>query len=122
MLFQVVRFYTTPDSIVGNTLKVEGENFHYLKNVLRVEEREKLSAFDGTGKEFLCEVREIRPRYIRLHIIQVADVDREPSVEICLAQSLIKAKHFELVMQKCTELGVRRFIPVTTERTVVKLK
>ena len=118
----MVRFYITPDNIVENALKVTGENSHYLRNVLRVRKGEELRAFDGTGKEYLCQVVKVHPRHVALHIIEIFDVDTEPSVEICLVQGLIKAKHFEFAIQKCTELGVKKFIPVVTERTVVKLK
>ncbi len=118
----MVRFYISPDNIAGDTLKVTDENFHYLKNVLRVRKGEELKAFDGTGKEYLCKVVKVHPRHIALHIAEIFDADTELPVEICLAQSLIKAKHFEFAVQKCTELGVKRFIPVVTERTVVKLK
>lgn len=118
----MVRFYIRTDDVTGDTLKVTGESFHYLKNVLRVRKGEELKAFDGTGKEYICQVVKVHPRHIDLHITEIFDVDTEPLVEICLVQSLIKAKYFEFAVQKCTELGVKKFIPVVTERTVVRLE
>ena len=118
----MVRFYTTPASIIGNALKVNGESFHYLKNVLCVRKDENVSAFDGTGREYLCIVDRIHSRCMDLRVVQVVNVNREPSVEICLVQSVIKARHFDFVVQKCTELGVKQFVPVITDRTVVRLK
>ncbi len=119
---QLIRFYVPSSSIAGIKLRVTGENFHYLKNVLRIDRGESVKAFDGTGKEYLCTVDEIRSRHIELNIIQVFKCETEPIVEIHLVQSLIKMGHFEHVLQKCTELGVKRFIPAVTERTVVKLE
>lgn len=118
----MARFYITSSSLVGNKLRVDDENFHYLRNVLRIKKGENISAFDGTGKEYICLVNEIHPRHIDLEIMDVLNVGKEPAVEISIAQSLLKAKYFEIALQKCTELGVKRFIPVITERTVVKLK
>jgi 16S rRNA (uracil1498-N3)-methyltransferase len=118
----MVRFYISSSSIAGVNLRVTGENFHYLKNVLRVEKGESVKAFDGTGKEYLCTVDEIHSHHIEFSITRTLNCETEPVVEIHLVQSLIKMGHFEHVLQKCTELGVRRFIPAVTERTVVKLE
>ena len=118
----MVRFFVTPGSISGGKIEVSGENFHYLKNVLRVRKGESIIAFDGTGNDYLCSLDDINPLCMTLGIKHTFDSRTEASVEIHLAQSLIKMKNFELCIQKCTELGVKRFTPVITERTVIKLE
>ncbi len=117
----MVRLYISSSSIDGTRLRVAGKSFHYLKDVLRIKNGESVSAFDGTGKEYLCAVDGIRSRHVDLNIIRTFNCETEPLVEIHLVQSLIKTGHFEFVIQKCTELGVRKFIPAVTERTIVKL-
>ena len=118
----MVRFYISTPTIAGNKLRVADKNFHYLKNVVRIKKGETVSAFNGTGKEYLCTIEEIHSRHIDLNITGTSDCKTEPLVEIHLVQSLIKMGHFEFVIQKCTELGVKKFIPAVTERTVVKLE
>ena len=117
----MIRFYIPSACISKDRLRVAGKSFHYLKNVLRIRNGENVSAFDGTGKEYLCTVDGIHSRHIDLNITRAFNCEAEPPVEIHLVQSLIKMGHFEFVVQKCTELGVRKFIPVVTERTIVKL-
>ena len=118
----MVRFCIASGDVAGDSVKVDGENFHYLRDVLRVDRGETLIAFDGTGKEYICTVGEINPRHIDLSITQTLKSRTEASVEIHLVQSLIRMNRFTFVLQKCTELGVKRFLPVITERTVVRLK
>ena len=115
------RFYVNPDCVAGGRVKADAENFHYLKTVLRVKEGDKLRAFDGRGREYDCVVDKICRRHINLNILDVLDNGMELPVEICLAQCLIKAGNFEFVVEKCTELGVKKFLPVISERTVVRL-
>ncbi len=115
------RFYVNPDCVVGDLIKADAENFHYLRTVLRVKEGDELRAFDGRGREYNCVVDEICRRHINLNILDVLEGSTELPVEICLAQCLIKARNFEFVAEKCTELGVRKFLPVVSKRTVVSL-
>ena len=118
----MIRFYIPSVSITGTNLKVIDKTFHYLNDVLRVKKGENVIAFDGTGKEYVCTIDKIHSRCIDLNVTRTFTSQAEPLVEIHLVQSLIKKGHFEFVIQKCTEVGVKKFIPAVTERTVVKLE
>ncbi len=99
-------------------MTARGGVFHYLRNVLRVELGMKLKAFDGSGAEHLCRVEEIASGSIELSIIDTLSPDYESPLDITLALGVSKPKSFELSVQKATELGVKKIVPVLTRRSM----
>jgi 16S rRNA (uracil1498-N3)-methyltransferase len=79
-------------------------------------EGEKVGVFDGSGNEWTIELDNVASRTAAGHIVDVTRPSTEPAVDITLYQSLIDAAQFELVLQKGVELGVKRFVPLLTER------
>ena len=101
---------------IGGRIEVEGELARRIKKVLRMKQGDELVLFDGTGFEYRAIIEEIREGVI-LRVVEKYKAE-EPEFEIYLFPSLIK--RFELVLEKGTELGVFSFIPVISERSVVR--
>jgi 16S rRNA (uracil1498-N3)-methyltransferase len=87
---------------------------------------DQVRVFDGQGREYLTTIREIKDQRVLVAIEGEPDpgsiVNREPPLELILCQSIPKGDKMELIIQKGTELGASRFIPLMTERTIVRLE
>ena len=90
-----------------------------LKKVLRFQKGEHFITFDGSGYEYELVFQELLPQGVRAEILEKRSGNREPKAQITLYQSLLKRDHFEYVLQKGVELGVSRFVPMITQRTIV---
>lgn len=98
---------------------VDKNDINHLKNSFRVKEDDIIRAVDGKA-EYFCKVVEIEKKEIVLEIIEEKKSE-EDKVEIVAGISIIKNDKMELTIQKLTEIGVDRIIPLETKRTVVKL-
>ena len=78
--------------------------------------------FNGTGDEFEAEIEDIEDNRVKVRINQQRTTSKENRVGIDIAFAIPKGKRSHLLVQKCTELGVRKLIPTNYERSVVKLK
>jgi 16S rRNA (uracil1498-N3)-methyltransferase len=88
---------------------------------LRLVAGDELVLFDGAGQEAAATIAEIRGSSVHVNLTVPAVVDRESPLSLTLVQGVSRGERMDLVMQKATELGVARLIPVMTERSVVKL-
>lgn len=98
---------------------IEKNDINHLKNSFRVKEDDIIRAVDGKS-EYLCKVIEVEKKEIVLEIVEEKKSEEE-KIEIVAGISVIKNDKMELTIQKLTEIGVDRIIPIETKRTVVKL-
>lgn len=117
----MTRFFIPSHQISGNTVTLYGSDQHHLLNVLRKKVGDEITVLNGKGEEFLVRITEAGPDLVTGEIIEEINRPVEPLVAINLAQSLLKADKFELILQKNTEIGVSSFQPVITERSTIKL-
>jgi 16S rRNA (uracil1498-N3)-methyltransferase len=113
---RISRVFVDIDLQVEKSVSLPEETVHYLKNVLRLKNGEQIIVFNGRGGEY-SGVIEITKKNIILHIKQFDPIERESPLQIALAQAISHAEHFEIALQKATELGVQRIIPLLTART-----
>lgn len=112
------RFFVIQESIDGDTATVSGPPVHQIRNVLRLQSKDRVILLDNTGFEYEVELLELGKIAVRGKVLQKRAVTTEPNTRIVLYQGLLKADKFDLVLQKCTELGVAAFVPVVCERSV----
>lgn len=93
---------------------------HQLRLVLRLRPGEQLHLLDGQGSEFIAEVHQLDQRQAHGLILSQQPAGGEPPFPLILYQCSLKADKFEWVLQKGTELGVTTFVPVISERSVVR--
>jgi 16S rRNA (uracil1498-N3)-methyltransferase len=114
------RFYIPAGRWSLNRLALEGSEAHHCADVLRLGAGSKVVVFNGRGSEVTAEIVEVDRSIVRLKYLQSAKT--EPlRCSVTLAQAIPKGKHMELIVQKATELGVAKIIPLLSERTVVQL-
>jgi 16S rRNA (uracil1498-N3)-methyltransferase len=113
-------FYTSPENIEADSLIIAGEEGHHLKNVFRLTRGETIMAVDGIGNGYRCEIDTISPREIACKIISRTRNWGEPMHHLTLAAGLSTGYKFDDVIQRGTELGVSRFVPLITGKSIVR--
>lgn len=101
--------------------EVGGPAANHIARVLRLEAGDAITAFDGRGGEYEARIDAIRKDRVLVSVGAHRAIERESPLAITLAQGVSRGERMDLVMQKATELGVRRIVPLLTERSVVRL-
>lgn len=104
-------------------ITIEGDEAHHAIDVMRIKEGDDIVVFDGTGREFACSVQTVdtKARSVTARIVSVKNyTEGSCHAEMTLAQALPKKEKMDYIVEKATELGVSRIIPVLTERTIVR--
>ena len=114
------RFYATPSSFTETSVTLDAEESHHLTRVLRLGEGARVFVFDGAGAEYECEVARAAKREVELNLLRRLDGVVESPLRLTLAQALIKSDKFDWVVQKSTELGVTRIVPLGVEHSDIK--
>jgi 16S rRNA (uracil1498-N3)-methyltransferase len=114
------RFFVSKESFRGDKIMLGKEHSHQLRDVLRLAEGEHIVILDNTGYEYDVVLTKVRRDQIVGQIAARRPAAGEPAVQTTLFQSQLSRDKFELVLQKCTEVGVTSFVPVITERSLVR--
>jgi len=113
-----IRLYFSGDIQSDLLSRLTKEQTHYVKDVMRLKIGDKFSIFNTQG-EWNVVIESYEKNITKIKIMEkVRDKDNEKN--IWLAFSLIKQNPLNFIIQKGTELGVQRFIPILSERTVVR--
>lgn len=99
---------------------IRGDDHKHLSRVLRLKEQDEILINDLKGQDFLGRIESIGKNETTVELREKVAKSNESPLNITLFQGLPKAGKMDLIVQKCTELGVQRIIPVVTERVVVK--
>ena len=119
------RFYAPPVAFAldDQTVSLSADEARHARDVLRLQPGDEVYVFDGAGKEFRCAVREFVRDGALLDVIEEVDPARPESLlDLTLAIALLKGEKFDLVVQKATELGASRIVPVATSRSDVRIR
>ena len=119
------RFYAPPGAFNSSldSVTLESDEARHLRDVLRLKPGDEVYVFNGEGKEFHCRVEESRRDTAELKVIGEVDPARpESPLRLTLAVALLKGEKFDLVVQKATELGVTRVLPIVTKLADIRLR
>lgn len=114
------RFHLPPAACRGPALTLTGGEAHHALHVLRVQPGDRVAVLDGAGHEHLCDVRETARHEVRLTVRQSTEHPPLPH-DITLIQAVTKTRSMDWIVQKATELGARRIVPVVADRSVPRL-
>ena len=114
-----VRIYLDKKLNLDLDLTLEKEDAHYLKNVMRLREGDNVFLFNSKDGEFKGEIISSDKKNTKVKLISKIDNINKPG-KISLIFSLIKSSKLDYLIQKCTEIGVKSFIPVISEKSVAK--
>ena len=114
-------FFVEPTAINGTYITIEGDEAKHIARVLRKQEGEMLWVADGNGTAYEVVIRSISLHTVECEIVYAHQHHHEPDIEVTLAVAQLKnPSRMEWIIEKGTELGVRRFIPLITNRTIAK--
>src|SRR5437763_2192747 len=109
------RCYLPPEHLRRSSFFISGSEAHHALHVLRLRKGEKVAVLDGAGRDCLCAVENYDRDKVQLALEATRLVTPAPA-RITLLQAIPKGKIIESIVQKATELGVTRIIPLLTER------
>lgn len=115
------RIFVDPSRLADDVVVLADEDHRYLTRVLRLDVGETVLLFDGKSVEAVARITRIGPRALELKIEERRPVEAIDRPHVTLIQALAKGDKLDFVVQKATELGAMRFIPVTTARAVARL-
>lgn len=116
------RFFVSNDNSNDNNIIIENkDDLKHIKNVLRLKENDKIEISDGNDNEYIVQIKNITDEFIKTSILEKRDIKRESDINITLYQGYPKSSKMEIIIQKATELGVKKIVPVITDRTIVKI-
>ena len=113
-----IRLYFSKSLSNNLTGTLDKSQSHYLNKVMRVKENEAFSLFNSSG-EWEAKILNISKGVVEFNITKQLRQKENPK-ELWLAFSPIKSNYFNFMIQKATELGVTKFIPIIFDRTIVR--
>ncbi|CAK7070813.1 RsmE family RNA methyltransferase [Tissierella sp.] len=115
------RFFVEKEQVIDEIIEINGTDVKHIKDVLRLKPKERIE-IASDGITYTCEIESLFKEKIITRIIDKVKGVNESPVDIILYQGLAKGSKMDLIIQKCTEIGVKEFYPVATHRSVVKIK
>jgi 16S rRNA (uracil1498-N3)-methyltransferase len=118
----VNRFFIAALSIEGDRIRLSPEQSHQVCHVLRLRPGDTIVVLDDSGTEYDVTLTAVSRTQTLGQVTSRRRAPGEPAAEVTLFQSLLVREKFEWVLQKGTEVGVTQFVPVLTERSLVRTK
>ena len=118
---RLTRVFVSSGLHAGALVGLPPETASHVAKVLRARSGDALVLFSGDGCEFDGEIRSVRGSRVEVAIGAAREVDRESPLDVTLLQCLPRGDRMDLIVQKVTELGVRRIVPLLSQRSVVRL-
>jgi 16S rRNA (uracil1498-N3)-methyltransferase len=115
------RFFVNPGQVKAGRVTITGPDVVHIVKVLRLGPGDTLTVLDGRGKAYEAVVEHTGRDAVICAVTSDSDAGGAPPVRITLVQGLPKGDKMDLIVQKATELGVERLIPLICDRSVVKL-
>lgn len=115
------RFFVSKEAFKDQKVEITGSDFSHIYHSLRLKAGDQFIVNNGEGMDYTVEIEGFEKDAI-ITVIKDCQKNRsEPSINIGLAQAIPKKSNMDLIVQKCTEIGVNKIIPINTDRTIVKL-
>src|SRR6266446_1689258 len=114
------RVCVPPDTLVQPTITLPSSVAHYVMHVLRLRVGDEITAFDGTGQECLVRLTSVCATQVQGERVAWLSTIRLAPKACILGQALPKGTKMDLIVEKCSELGLTTLVPLYTDRTVVR--
>ena len=115
-------FFVASEAVAPPTVRITGPLLHHLRESLRLHPGETLTVTDDRGVRYRTQVLEVTAKQLVGRIIDTATAPVKTNPSIILAQALLKGEKMDWVIQKATELGVDRIVPVHATHSVVRFR
>lgn len=117
------RFFVNPTDIKWNEKRAvisDPGDTYKISKVLRLRANDPIVLLDGNGIFYNAQINQFISKKVQCRLLSRQAVNSEPGLKITIAQSLLKGPKLDYALQKSTEVGAFDFIPLTSERTVVR--
>jgi 16S rRNA (uracil1498-N3)-methyltransferase len=118
---RLTRVYVDGALHPGSIVDLGRETGAHLAKVLRARSGDELVLFNGDGREFIGTIEAVRGSRVTASIGAARIIDRESPCRLTLVQCIPRGDRMDFIVQKATELGVARIVPVLSQRSVVRL-
>jgi 16S rRNA (uracil1498-N3)-methyltransferase len=118
---RLTRVYVDAALEPGARLSLTGGAAGHLTRVLRLRPKAALTLFNGRGGQYAASIERVHGSKVTVAVGKHEPIERESPFPLTLAQGVSRGERMDLVVQKATELGVARLVPVLTERSIVRL-
>lgn len=115
------RYFLKNNQFQGQMAMITGDDAHHITRVMRMEPSDQIIVCDEDKVCYLSTVEQIDGQAVKVKLDSKVVTQTELPIEVTIAQGLPKGDKFEWVIQKATECGASQFIPLSMERSVVKL-
>ncbi len=116
----MTRIFLPPEQLESEEVIITGDNARYLALVLRMKTGDIFEVLDGNGFMYDCTIQKVHKKEVVAAISKKEACSVESPASITLAQGISRGEKMDLIIQKSTELGVQKIIPVITERSQVR--
>ncbi len=114
------RFYTDPDELNKSEPRIKGNDARHMRTVLRMAAGDRVLLTDGTGRVCQARITAMEEQSVRVVIEKNLELKNESPLELVVAQGFLKDKKMDELLRHLTELGMTRWIPMVTQRTVAR--
>jgi 16S rRNA (uracil1498-N3)-methyltransferase len=118
----ITRLFIDDDLEVGRDIELPDKSAHHVLHVLRKGVNDELILFNGQGGEYHASITHIKRSHVEVSIHSKDTIDRESTLQITLGLGILKRDAMNTTLQKATELGVSKIVPVETANTSVQRK
>ncbi len=118
---RIPRIYSSTPLSRESRIFLDERALHYVARVLRLKPGAELSLFDGKGREYRAILGTAGKREAEVEILEQIERDVESTLQIVLGQGISRGERMDYALQKAVELGVKRIVPLLTERSGVNL-
>ena len=114
------RFPIAANQVNNGEVIISGTDYKHIVKVLRLKPGDNITLFDTNSTEYYGQIREVGKRDIIVDIERSEHVNTESPIEITLLQGLPKGDKMDYIIEKATELGISKIVPVITERAQIR--
>ncbi len=112
------RFFIPPEIVAQPSPEITGSDANHIRRVIRLRPGDEIELFDGTGKIYTAQIVALASKKVLVSIIKEWSAKTESSLELAVAQALLKEKKMDRLVRQLTELGISRWVPFASQRTI----
>src|SRR5579872_441641 len=118
---RTIRIHVELPLTIGQALDLPTQAGEHVARVLRLTAGAPITLFNGDGADYPAVIQSVGKRDVNVRVEAALPIANESPLPLTLAQGVARGEKMDLIVQKATELGVARIVPLLTERSEVKL-
>jgi len=116
------RFFIPPEIVTQSSPEITGSDANHIRRVIRLHPGDEIELFDGTGRIYEAQIIALTANNVQVSILKKMSVKTESSLELVVAQAMLKEKKMDRLLRQLTELGISRWVPFASQRSIATPK